>query len=440
MNIYASFLQKTLKVNNVLKLRWLLYLIFPLSIIVDLTNGFCQEQLGIYLPIGVVFRMTIIFVILVKIFTRTLSFWFGYVCILCFWFLISLSIWAVCSQCSINSNEGEFKIIAEIDSFVRIAYFYLVFSFFIYYRKSLCNIKTISIISNYGLLIALAIIISFFTGLGNNSYGEDYGFGTKSYFVAGNDLGITLVFCCVTASLKFFVELNLKDFMIFVLMVFSCLLLGTRVGLGGSVIWFVLSLGYLIFYYNNPSHKRKKWVYVVTIVPVMAILCYEMGVFIFSFYDDFMMERLSLEGLSSARGNLIEYATHYILGLSIIPLIFGAGISPLYYFVGRSLTGTIILKSVEADVHEILGAYGVLGIILIFTPYVYFAWKGLRLWIRKKSFLTLALNFVLWSFLAVAYVSGHCVANTMVAPVYSFYIVILYEFLEGNTPLCQIKS
>lgn len=147
--------------------------------------------------------------------------------------------------------------------------------------------------------------------------------------------------------------------------------------------------------------------------------------------DDFMIAKYSLEGIQNARTGLTDYSIIYINTLDYFKLLFGSGLSCLYFFVGKRFIGDnsydIVYRAVEADFHELIGGYGIIGFIIIVSPFLYFTLKSMNIQIEKPSFLNFGIVFITLSFLFIAFAGGHCFRNTMAAPIYGFVVSLFYH-------------
>lgn len=411
----------------------ILFLIFPLSVVIDLFNGYTQVQLGVHTPIGQFYRLLVMVGLLYCVLQKTRNRYFKYLFILISYFVISIPIWAIESSCENNSG---FNLGIEIENSIKTIYFWMIIMFFGLYRSEIAHFKPMSMINKYGLLIAFAIIFSFITGYGNNSMGEDYGFGTKSYFKAGNDLGITILYSGVISSIylvKKFTYLNmLKTFII----LSSGMLIGSRVAMFGCFLWLMFLLLYLAFAYKTKKNEYRNRIlkFRLLFIPIIIYGLIIFVTFIVSMLDNYMVAKYSLEGIQNARTALTDLAFSYIKSLDIFRLLFGSGLSCLYFFVGIKYEGGdafhAIYRSVEADFHDLIGGYGVCGFIIILAPFLIFALKSMKKQLKKFSFLNFSMVFITVSFLFIAFAGGHCLRNTMAAPLYGYMVSCFYRDLQ----------
>ncbi|MDE5829794.1 MAG: O-antigen ligase family protein [Duncaniella sp.] len=410
---------------TLMSIKRLLILIFPVSVIVDLISGFCTVQLHTYIPIGQAYRFIIMAAIIYMLLKRArpLLVWM----ILCpiSFFLLASSFWIIIH--GFEPDNG-FSPAIEIESFSKILYFMLVITFFILYREEIGLLDPLKIISNYGMIISSAVLISFLTGFGNSTYGADYGFGSKSYFKAGNDLGLTILYSAVVSSLYMISGFDWKRMVKLLIISSAVILIGSRVGLVGILLWLTILVCYIVFIYRPADRRiRRRFRHYRPII----FTCYILSVsgviyYLLSAFDSYMLFKYTSVGLRTARSLLTDPAEVYISKFEWYEAVFGKGMAALYYFVAHSVRFRADYRMVEADFHELLGGYGIIGFILILSPFVYFMFKALTRYFSHPDFTLFAILFVTGSFLAVAFTAGHCLRNPMVAPIYAYIVSQLY--------------
>ena len=412
--------------HKLIRIRRLLVLIFPVSILVDLISGFCTVQLHAYIPISQFLRIVIMTDALYLLTKRVRPIFIGGIRIPIFFFILISPFWMIIG--GVGANSG-YNPVLEIEGFSKILYFFVIVTFFIVYRTEIKKQHPLRIISNYGLIIAVAVIISFVTGYGNYTYGVDHGFGTKSYFKAGNDLGLTILYASVASSLYMFFHYGWKQVFIILTISLSAILIGTRVGLIGIAFWITVLMCYIVFIYRPKDSRMRKrlLLYKPVIILGYAICVIEVIKFLLSAFNSYMLLRYTESAMMSARSLLTTPAEEYITKLEWYEFAFGKGVSSLYYYIAQSLGSTSDYCMVEADFHELLGGYGLVGFLVFISPFAYFMIKAVKRYILQPNFTLFAVLFVTASFLAVAYAAGHCFRNTMVAPIYGYVVSLMYD-------------
>ena len=340
-------------------------------------------------------------------------------------FILAFPLWIIIF--GIEPNSGS-SLGVEIESLSKILYFFIIVTFFIIYAKEIEQSKPLKIISNYGLVIAVAVIISFVTGYGNHTYGVDYGFGSKSYFKAGNDLGLTILYASVVSSLYFFSHFGWKRVLITLTISLSAILVGSRVALLGIALWMTILMCYIVFIYRpTDSLMRKRLNLYKPVIISGYILCVVGAIrFLLSVFDSYMLAKYTADAMMSARSLLTAPAEEYISNLQWFEFAFGKGVSSIYHHVAQSLGTFSTYRMVEADLHELLGGYGLIGFLVIIFPFVYFLIQAIKRYFLQPDFTLFAVIFITASFLAFAYAAGHCFRNTMVAPIYGYMVSLMY--------------
>ena len=340
-------------------------------------------------------------------------------------FVLAFPLWIIIF--GIEPDRG-YSLGVEIESLSKILYFFIIVTFFIVYAKEIGQFKPLKVISNYGLVIAVAVIISFVTGYGNHTYGVDYGFGTKSYFKAGNDLGLTILYASVASSLYFFSHFGWKRVLITLTISLSAILVGSRVALLGIALWMTILMCYIVFIYRpTDSLMRKRLKLYKPVIISGYILCVVGAIrFLLSVFDSYMLAKYTADAMMSARSLLTAPAEEYISNLQWFEFAFGRGMSSIYHHVAQSLGTFSAYRMVEADLHELLGGYGLIGFLVLIFPFVYFMIKAIKRYFLQPDFTLFAVIFITASFLAFAYAAGHCFRNTMVAPIYGYMVSLMY--------------
>lgn len=395
-----------IKYSKLPQYKFLFFVLF-ISIIIDNINGYLQLQHGVYSYIGVVFRLTVFFILLKYVLRhkRALLMFIFINILLIFLFLI----WNYLYNTSI---------ITEIDQISNILYFYLFMMYFYYEGLKFNKEKVFKYIHYYGFIIASIIIICFIFDIGNKSYGEDYGFGTKGFFKAGNDLGLSLIF---TLCFSFLYHKNYSDdnytLLKSLLIAISCVLIGSRVGM---VLSFAITLYYLTYlgYYRN-----KYRIYIILIVIVlMPYMLFKL----YSSFDEYALNRLTLEGFSSARITLVLFAKQYIDSFDEISFVIGKGASSLFRYVGNRYNYGEY-RVVEQDYYEIVGSYGYGISVLIFAPFIFVTLHTLKKWFKQSNLDNSFYLMMSVLFLLIGYLAGHAIKNVMLAPLYSILYSLVYN-------------
>lgn len=392
---------------------------FIYSILIDCINGILQESYEIVFPIAVVYRGLIILLTVPFVF-KNLVFWGNkLILLILIIYGFALFLW------KINYNV---PFIFEINNFIRVFYFYCILSYFIYYKNEFDKKRLMKLVFRYGFYISVVVIFGFFTGLGYRSYGEEFGFGTKGFFVAGNDLGLTVLFTLGFGLILFFTDRNWTSFSKLLVITLACFLIGSRTGWFGCFLLWFLSILYIIFK-KDPTlgfDLKKRFLFFFGVLSVFGYAIIQFVSFITSL-DAYVLERLSVEGIMSSRTVLIESAKTVIANFDTLSSLIGRGTYHLFRFSAESLGTRGDFRMVEADFYEYIGSYGYLFGGLILLLYILFFFRSIISLRKKTDFSGYVFSILLLLFLGVGYSAGHAISNTMVAPAYAVVVLLIYK-------------
>ena len=393
--------------------QYFLNYIFFISIIVDNINGFLQIQKGIHLPIGVVYRLSIIVLLLISmrkvLINKIILVSIILIPILLYWM-----------SCNYSDIQNECMHLSDI------TYLYLFVCYFFYNIDKIKIDKLINYISLYGTLIGIILSVCFILGIGNHSYGEDYGFGTKAFFKAGNDLSLTLIYTLVFTIIYY---LNYSSSVINLgrcfIICMGAILVGSRVGMVLSTIIMFFFLFYICFSRKTTFLIKILMIFMLLFIPYLLF-------YIYSKMDSYALSRLTLESVTNARTGLTIIAINHIESFDGISLLIGEGASSLFRKVantrGMSLGEE---RVVEADIYEIIGSYGYfMGIFILFL-FFYICWKAFKLWMKYKNTSNFMLFVLSFLFVFIGALAGHAIKNVMIAPIYG----IMAALILRNIPL-----
>lgn len=399
-----------------------LLLIFPMSIIVDNLNGYLQLQMGLHLPIGVAMKTFIIFLLIPSLWHRMSRLvLFIMLPIFIFVFLYWSEVWGA-------------DIMIDFRLFLDLLYVYLFINYF-YVNIGKYDIKQLmNYVSIYGLMCASIIILCFVLGIGNHSYGEDYGFGTKGFFKAGNDVSLTMLFTLVF-SMVYYLKYSSSIYRLIIcyIIALGMILIGSRIGMILSTVFIICFMIYLMFTKRNIKNKIMVRIGILLILFVGISKLYTS---IYGMLDDYALARFTMNSMQNARTGLIVGAEEHINEFDGLAIIIGKGTSSLFAKVASKTTmindGT---RHVEADIYEIIGSYGyVLGCVIMFFFY-YLCFRAFGKWIRNMTLETFLMFTLAVLFVFIGALAGHAIRNVMIAPIYGIMsaIVLSNNIFEKNT-------
>ena len=394
--------------------KFFLFIVFVISLIVDSINGFLQIQLNIHTPVGVIFRLFVIFLLLKSIILNKRIFT-TFIFLTVFILVPSMLYW----QIEYGSDIG-----GEISDFSKIIYTFLFIIFFYIKWDSFEKSVLLKYIVIYGLLISLSVIVCFYFNIGNRSY-HDYGFGTKAFFKAGNDIGLTIIFALLLSYYYFFkYSPNFLTFLKCIIISVGAIFIGSRTAIIMSILVTSIVCIYLIFI----SYNRKILFIKITIILMIVFLIPSFVNYVLLYFNDYMMSRFTFDSMESARTILTDAAAEKIANFDGFAILIGEGAKSLHTYIAETkYSGLFEEKYVEADLYEMIGSYGFLigGSIIAF--YFYSATKSLYIWFNKSNIYNFLLMTSIVSFIILGAIVGHALTNVMVAPLFAVAFVLLVK-------------
>ena len=195
-------------------------------LIVDFANGI-MESLGIEFSPGRIYRGSIWLLGLFYLIWRQK--WTFVQIFILFW-LFHVLIWYYL--------DDKFNFAYDLTFLLKVTYFLVVYEILKTIEMRSKSAYILKFLTLYYKVVTALICLSFITGIGIPTYGQ-WGFGTKSFFSAQNDIGITILML-FTLALFNRKRLGLNWFWILI-GYFSLVLLGTSTGM-------VISTLVLLFY------------------------------------------------------------------------------------------------------------------------------------------------------------------------------------------------
>ena len=336
--------------------------------------------------------------------------------ILLFLYMLAIPLWVV--------NDARIGLYDEFNYFFKFVYFFVVLLYFYYYRNLFDVEKIIKYIIYAAFIIALLNVFCFIFDIGIKSYGEDYGFGTKAFYIDGNSLGLYMVLSnCISVWYAFYK----KNKWIFVAIIITCgtMLIGSRTAIAGTIIIWVSTILYVLFKPRDIIHMSLINRVFICLIMGGGILygIYSVTRFISNF-DAYTIAKFSLESAVSPRENLIQEGNKIISDFNAIELFIGKSRSGGINELGANFLSQGEKKSIEADFHDMILCFGwFLGGLMILIQ-ILVSGQIIMAFVKRPSSLTFSFCMfsILW--IAVSYMAGHGFNNTMLAPIIgAFYML-----------------
>ncbi|WP_018336910.1 O-antigen ligase family protein [Butyricimonas synergistica] len=373
--------------------QFFLWLVFVISVFVDMYNGYIQHYFNTTPFFPALYKGFILVICLVVCLLNKWSTFFKCASLLLFIYVLTWTYWCVC--------EPYFDLTSELNYFIKFSFSYWVLAFLFGMKKYINNDEFLKLLTQYGVIAAFSIIVLFYLGLGVNSYGEidsAYGFGTKGFFTAGNDIGLVLLLTNCLLCYLYLSTHKIYYLIKIIVVTIATIMLGTMAGIGGSIIVWIMLIYFILFSSKIFLTRGKKIFMFLGMFVLLSYIVY--NVFYLFSEDSYMLERFYVLLAGGSRTSLKEAAEQVFEGFNIIQWGLGKG----YTGFGRSVA---LIRNVEGyrltemDMHDLIGYYGIIigGVVLFFSFYV--------LYITFCRYIKYKLPINFWGIIAVCLFIGH---------------------------------
>lgn len=344
--------------------------------------------------------------------------------ILFFWSVLFL-FWLIFSE---NFNIGR-----EITFFFKTTYLFPVLFLLkgIKIDKQSFRRKLLFILKLYSKIIASFILFSFITNIGLQTYGS-WVFGTTSFFIAQNDIGLTqlLVF-----SLLLFNKEKFDISWVWLVLIFlSLILLGTTTGMFGALL--VVSLFIFLKLILAQVTSLKKLILRILAVISLSFLFVISSIFLLNYIQKSPYYSKKYEHIleTGIRSRLTNAANTYLDTRDFSVSLFGEGHSSFTTNFGNSAAATYIKESkkdykdwllVETDLYDFYGSYGLLLNLLFVSFYSYILIKAVINYLNSKNTFTLSLLMVMLFAVVHGLLAGHVFYSPTVLGILAVIIFLI---------------
>lgn len=268
-------------------------------------------------------------------------------------------------------------------------------------------------IAYYGWVFGCFMLFSFVTGLGIQSYG-DIAFGIKSFYVGGNDIGLTALMSLSMLFVLLYQRVSLWGLIKITLCLIGLMLLGTKAGALGGIALTMAFAGILLIF--KPAHSvlqlSAKTFSALVIAAAVGIAGYYVQQNIDEFEYQVTQVNQLLEG-ESPRERLIQSGADHLEDYPDRGQWFGAG-SEFYQGAGREYylthnnnSGYSTFKSIEQEWMDLRGGFGVPFAALIFLTHIFFIVAAIWLWFRRPTVEHFGIVAALLIYFVHGYFAGH---------------------------------
>lgn len=372
-----------------------LYFIFVFALFIDLLNGYFQQILKIEPLFPLLYKGFVIIYLSKYLFVLKSGISMMVRYIICLFIVLLLYWFMVFSR----SNY-----MYDISSFLKIIYAYFVLLYLIYYKKFLSERTIINFVLFYGVFTAVFVILGFFGGFGTGSY-SDESFGNKGFFIAGNDIGLTMLIVNCMACFSYLSYKKSCYLLCMLIISVGNILLGTFTGVGGTFV-IIISFLIAIYFVTFKDYKASKKIRVFSVIILFLMLIPVVNLFIYiATYDSYMLDKFSsiyeLLFENKARETLTDAAISILSKYSFSDWLFGKGSEFFALMADQIGAYRMSFRAVEQDLFDIIGPYGILlGLPLVTFPFYLLIKSVFRFF--KTHFI-----FYYWASVALSIYCGH---------------------------------
>lgn len=295
------------------------------------------------------------------------------------------------------------------------------------------SIKKIDFLFKISFFVILSNILLGISGFGYALYGRE-NIGTKGYFMAGNELGITLIVCSMYLLALFINQRKIKLYFIFsILYLFISINLGSKVAVLGAII--IITIFPVIdffkrhkyFIINKTSLKLASisFVFLFVFAPIgIYYLLYEIDLLsrMSFFFNKYNLITFLLSGRDLRAIEIIEYSIEH---MNLFTFLFGFSLGTLKHsFVGTS----------EIDLVDLFFVYGITGVTIIYGFFIYILLKSKKMAKSKKTDYIYARYVYVGTYLLLflSLFSGHVMMSGLAGILIGAFFSLIYIKKEIN--------
>lgn len=381
------------------KIDIFLLFVYVISLLVDLYNGYVQQILYSDTIIPILYKGGMLLYCMFFIFQNPAVVKYAYVFIFCY----------LCCICHWVTNGYALTGMDLVDDLSRLLYPYVIWAY-LATRKVDVDKKLLLHYMMYGALVAaVAIVGTALLGIGVSSYGEDYGYGTKGFFRAGNDISLVLVMGNAIVSYFMTTTPRLLYMIYSVIITGACMLVGTTAGIIGAFVSYVCLILQLFWVKRSYTRLYKFFCLIIVVAGIPLLVDWTQKIIN---TDAYTMQKFDADRLltGGSRDFLKDAYLNVQKDFTVGDHVWGLGYQELGKRVGADL-GLGVHRFVELNQYEMTGYYGlILGGIILLIPIV-FLLKYLIDCVRRRETFSYWMTIVIGLFVAHGWVAGHAYNN-----------------------------
>ena len=408
---------------KLLKTDIILFFLLVFVVFVDILNGIYFYLFNSNLLIASLYRGSIVAISSLFVFfsNRVLKISFHILFIIFFWVLL-LAFWWIFS---------DINLLSEMNSFLRITYALWLFSLLIYFSPAIERRKVLGFIELYLGIVSTAIYFSFVTKIGISTH-SGYTFGTSSFFIAANTLGISVL---SLLAILLFRDLTKKKFVFYLIIGVSLFLIGSLTAIVGVILLFTIRLIAYLFFQKSTNLSqliRKNLISILFFIGLIQLV-YIVYDFLSEFY--FYNRKVALYLEQGPRAELTNVAHEYLVERPLYENLFGEGKSSFLKNYASQFSEGYKAKdesSVENDIYDFIGAYGIVFFILLCSWYFKYYITAIKIFLAKKDLTSTGLCLSFTLLFGHSFVAGHVLGTPMALNSLAILCFLTYKYTFKN--------
>ncbi len=298
----------------------------------------------------------------------------------------------------------------------------------LFYCSQFLHVKTdwiIRQIITFGKIAALIVVLSLVFNIGTPTYFSpltgSYGFGTKSYYFAGNVLGLSLVIALATSLIVLIEAPKLRRYLDTALILVGAVSVGSRAGTIIAPLLLLIAAGYFVFF--RSGYRAQRFTVVALVLPVLVIG----GIKTYEIVSDYSYMATRIESLAAGevRASHSAPAWEMVKQQNLSQRLVGSSFEEhARSFAFHTPKKGVLKATAETDPVDVLGAYGVAGLLALYLPYAIALLMALLAFVRTRSTESTIALVCLSLLIGHSVIAGHVVFSSQTTQLASIFVFL----------------
>ncbi|MEL6646881.1 MAG: O-antigen ligase family protein [Pseudomonadota bacterium] len=416
--------------------RYLLFYLISAPAFVDLINGYAYFELGTGI-LGQAYRASVLALLF-------LIMWRGVNRQLFFWLVGSGAVAAgIVFAILLKGQSMHFSISLEVTKLLDILLYAFVLVILVTVPKPGIPQRAEQIekqLGLYGVYTAAILIVSYIADFGFPTYyskatGQPYAFGFTGYYIANNTLSVVMLVPAAINLHRFQRDSSWTNLGFIILNIAGLIALGTRTGILGGVVMFVGLLAVVILSKRIRSIMRTG----ALLMTIPAALFAAVNIYQYASQYSRAMERFVELSQLNVRSDHSSAAERYMAAQSNLDRLIGNGFSSYVgtfnAFINKQ---DAVRATAEKDLVDIQASYGLVGLILFFSPMILGLFASFWIfWVRGSLFhshLFLAMTVLVTHSVLAGHVLHQAKVTQMTGALLALILLELYRTRQAQQP------